>query len=141
MSATFSVKAIALAKSSNLKTLSNRLIPSFSTRDHLETLGLSSAISASVSVGSPPRHGTHFARTSSSYNGTPTRQRTVIQVSSVVRGNRLVPGAGISQEWSCFEPATLRFQLLAIGRLSGCALGAHLQRLRRLLGGSEALPG
>src|SRR5216683_1818396 len=83
MSATFSVKAIALAKSSNLKTLSNRLIPSFSTSDHRETLGLSSAISASVSVGSPPRQGTHFARTSSSYNGTETRQRTVIQVSSV----------------------------------------------------------
>ncbi len=63
----------------------------------------------------------------------------------------LVPGAGLPQVYSCFEPATFRRHLdpspvsvVSLEGWNGCALyGAHLQRLRpdSLGRNSEALPG
>src|SRR5918994_559683 len=54
------VKASAWAKLRNPNTRSRRLTPSRCTTCHSGTCGLSSAISASVSVGSSPRQAVHF---------------------------------------------------------------------------------
>src|SRR5260370_24239044 len=59
-SPTLFVKARACTKLSKLNTLSKRLIPSTSMIFHAGSCGRNSAISASVSVGSPLRQATHF---------------------------------------------------------------------------------
>src|SRR5215211_8741995 len=64
-SPTLLVKASAWAKLRNLNTRSRRLMPSRCTTCHSGTCERSSAISASVSVGSSPRQAVHFISDSS----------------------------------------------------------------------------